>query len=87
MSDNKVWQFPCEFPLKVFGKPETAFEKFVLAILHKHVADFTEENIEARPSKNGAYVALTIKFTATSKEQLDAIYTELSANPLVLMAL
>lgn len=87
MSDNKIWQFPCEFPLKVFGKIDSGFETFVVATIRKHVADFTEEGIESRPSKNGAYVALTIKFTATSKEQLDAIYTELSANPLVLMAL
>jgi putative lipoic acid-binding regulatory protein len=87
MSDDKIWQFPCEFPLKVFGKIDSGFETFVLTTIRKHVAELPEDSIESRASKNGAYLALTIKITATSKEQLDAIYRELSANELVLMAL
>jgi uncharacterized protein len=87
MNDEKLWQFPCEFPLKIFGKPDAEFETFVLSVVRKYVGELKENCIEARPSKNNNYLALTIKITATSKEQLDAIYTELSTNKLVLMVL
>jgi uncharacterized protein len=83
----ELWQFPCEFPLKVFGKANSEFEAFVLATLHKYVSDLAEGAIEAKPSRAGNYLAMTIRIHATSKEQLDAIYTELNANPLVLMTL
>jgi hypothetical protein len=43
--------------------------------------------MEMRPSKAGTYLSLTITIVAQSREQLDAIYQELSSHPLVLMAL
>jgi len=82
-----LWQFPCEFPIKVFGKPTPEFEAFVLATIRKHVPNLDESTIEKKTSKEGNYLALTIKIQATSKDQLDAIYLELTASELVLMAL
>jgi putative lipoic acid-binding regulatory protein len=40
-----------------------------------------------RPSKNGRYLSLTVTINATSKDQLDALYTELSRHPMVIMVL
>jgi putative lipoic acid-binding regulatory protein len=87
MNAAELWNFPCEFALKVIGKASPEFEVFVLATIRRHVADLREDCIEARSSKGGAYLALTIKITAASKEQLDTIYRELSASELVLVAL
>ncbi len=88
MNDSdKIWQFPCEFPLKVVGKTSPEFEIFVLSVIRKHVPDLAENAISSRTSKDGHYLAITIIIQATSKEQLDAIYIDLSANELVLMAL
>ena len=41
-------QFPCEFPLKVFGPPDLEFESVVLAIVRRHVAVLPENAVRAR---------------------------------------
>lgn len=88
MTDQKdIWQFPCEFPIKIMGKATPEFESFVLATIRKHAPDMKENAIETRPSKDGNYTAMTVTVTATSKEQLDAIYSELSASKLVSVVL
>ncbi len=81
------FQFPCEFQIKVFGNTSDQFELEVLTIIRKHVQDLREDALRVRPSKDGKYLAITIKINAQSKAQLDDIYRELSANPHVLIAL
>lgn len=84
---NELMQYPCSFTLKVMGKTSDEFEAAVYSIVRKHVPELGEGAIKLNPSKNNAYTALSVTFTAKSKEQLDALYTEISAHPLVLMAL
>lgn len=79
--------FPCEFVIKVFGKASDEFETAVLAIIRKHVPDLRENALQTRLSKDNNYLALTITFHAETREQVDNIYHELSANPLVIMSL
>ena len=43
--------------------------------------------IEMRSSKHGRYLSLTVTLQAKSREQLDALYSELSGHPLVIMVL
>jgi putative lipoic acid-binding regulatory protein len=40
-----------------------------------------------RPSKAGNYLSVTVTINARSREQLDALYTELSGHPMVMMVL
>jgi putative lipoic acid-binding regulatory protein len=93
MTDNtqtpseSLLKFPCEFTIKVFGAPSTEFEPTILAIIKKHANTTINPIVKARPSENGKYVALSITITAESKEQMDHIYQDLTACPLVLMAL
>lgn len=82
-----VLQFPCEFVIKVFGLATDEFETAVMTIIHVHIKDLREDAFRTRASKDGKYLAITVTITATSKDQLDDIYRDLSANPLVLMAL
>jgi putative lipoic acid-binding regulatory protein len=86
-TSESIWQFPCDFPIKVVGKAGAEFEAFVLSTIRKHIPDLKENALELRPSKDGRYLAMTITVHATSKEQLDTIYRELTANKLVIMAL
>lgn len=86
-NDEALLHFPCEFVIKVFGVASDEFELAVITIIRKHIAELGETAIRPRPSKDGKYVALTITVFAESKEQIDDIYRELTANPLVLMAL
>lgn len=80
-------KFPCEFPLKVFGRPGADFELAVLTVVRRHGVELAEDAICARSSRHGNYLALTITFQATSRDQLNAIYNDLSQCPEVVMAL
>ncbi|HLS81535.1 MAG TPA: DUF493 domain-containing protein [Steroidobacter sp.] len=86
MSES-LMKFPCDFPLKVMGRRTDDFRSLVLGIVNKHVGPIEAENIEERPSKDGAYLSLTCTFTAQSREQLDALYRELTSCERVLLAL
>ena len=79
--------FPCVFPLKVMGRREDSFAQVISEIVQRHASDFHPRTIEMRPSKNGNYISLTVTINATSREQLDALYTELSKHPMVIMVL
>ncbi len=85
--DKKLLTFPCQFPIKVFGEQSDAFEETIYSIIHAHVPDLTEGAIKARPSKGGKYLAITVTIQAQSQDQLDAIYRDLTASELVVMAL
>lgn len=84
---ESLLQFPCEFVVKVFGLASDEFEAEAIMIVRKHVTELRENAIRSRLSKDKKYLALTITIQATSKEQVDDIYRDLSANPHVLMAL
>lgn len=78
--DETLFKFPCEFPIKILGKANADFEILVLSIIRKHVSDLSENAITTRLSKDQTYLAITVTITATSKEQLDALYSELSVH-------
>lgn len=80
-------EFPCEFPIKVVGRREDGFAQAVSAIVQRHVEDFAPSSIGMRASRNARFLSLTVTFTARSREQLDALYRELSGHPLVMMVL
>ena len=86
MSDT-LFQFPCDFPLKVMGRRTDDFRSLVMGIVQKHVGTVEVANIEERPSKDGNYLSLTCTFSAQSKEQLDALYRELTSCERVLIVL
>lgn len=79
--------FPCAFPIKVMGRREDGFAQAVLEITLRHAPDFRSETLEMRTSKNGRYLSLTVTIDARSREQLDGLYSELSAHPMVMMVL
>ena len=48
---------------------------------------FDASTIELRDSRAGNYLGVTITITATSREQLDDLYRDLSSHPLVKVVL
>ena len=86
-SKDTLLTFPCDFTIKIFGKATDEFEAAVLMIVHKHIASFSDREIKSRASESGKYRALSITIHVESKEQLDAIYQELSSSPHVIMSL
>jgi putative lipoic acid-binding regulatory protein len=79
--------FPCVFPIKVMGRREDGFAQTVVEIVQRHAADFHAGTMEMRSSKNARYLSLTVTLNAKSREQLDALYSELSKHPMVIMVL
>lgn len=80
-------EYPVEFPVKVMGRNVAGFAQTVSAIVRKHAPDFDPSTLEMRPSRQNNYLSVTCTIVATSREQLDALYTELSGHPMVSMVL
>ena len=85
--DDTLFQFPCDFPLKVMGRRTDDFRSIVLGIVQKHAGPVDAQRIEERPSKDGTYLSLTCTFSAQSREQLDALYRELTSCEKVMVVL
>ena len=87
VSEETLLQFPCDFPIKVMGQRQDGFAQAVLEVVLRHAVDFDAAGMEMRPSAKGNYISLTCIVRAVSREQLDALYCELSAHPLVKVVL
>jgi uncharacterized protein len=80
-------EFPCDFPLKIMGATDAGFAQTIVAVVLKHAPDFNAASVEMRPSKAGNYLSLTCTIRAVSQAQLDALYLELTAHPMVKVVL
>jgi uncharacterized protein len=80
-------EYPSEFPIKVMGAQVDGFVDAVVAVARRHDPNLDETRIEQRPSRAGNYLGITITVTATSREQLDALYAELSSHSMVKVVL
>lgn len=87
MSEESLLQFPCEFPIKIMGQRREGFAQAVLEVVLRHAPDFDAAAMEMRSSGKGNYISLTCTIRAVSREQLDALYRELSGHPLVKVVL
>lgn len=85
--EETLFEFPCEFPIKIMGKASDIFEAEIAKIIRKHITDLADSAIKRRESAKSNYIALTVTITATSRAQLDAIYMDLTASEHVIMAL
>lgn len=80
-------EYPSAFPIKVMGAHVAGFTEAVVAVARQFDPGFDATTVEARPSKAGNYLGLTITINATSREQLDELYRTLSAHPMVKVVL
>ena len=88
MSDaDELFQFPCDFPIKVMGRDSESFRTLTLAIVERHAGPLAAEQITERMSREGRFLALTYTIRAESRAQLDSIYQDLTDSGVVLVAL
>lgn len=80
-------EYPCDFPIKIMGRPEQNFTESILTLVRRHVPNFDNTSLEIRNSKKSKYLSLTCTIRATSRAQLDALYQELCDHPMVVMVL
>lgn len=86
-SRETLIEFPCDFPIKVMGARVDEFAQAIVEVVLRHAPGFDAALVEMRPSAKGNYISLTCTVRATSQAQLDALYRELSAHPLVKVVL
>ena len=69
------------------GAHVDGFTEAIVAVALQFDPAFDPATVEARPSKAGNYLGLTLTVTATSREQLDELYRTLSTHPMVKIVL
>jgi putative lipoic acid-binding regulatory protein len=84
---SELLQFPVDFPIKIMGARVDEFANEIAAVIIRHAPDFDVSTLELRSSSKGNYLGLTATICATSRDQLDAIYRELTSHPLVKVVL
>ena len=85
--NDSLIAYPCAFPIKVLGVKADGMVQAITQLAHTFDPAFDAASIELRESKGGKYLGVTITITATSREQLDALYRALSTHPLVKVVL
>lgn len=83
--DSTLLTFPCELPIKVFGRNVARFRDAALAIVRARYGEVPR--VTEHASREGSYLALTITVCATSRAEIDAVYEALCASDDVLMVL
>ena len=84
---DELFQFPCDFPIKVLGRDSESFRSLTLAIVERHAGPLAAESITERLSRKGRFLALTYTIRAESRAQLDRIHQELTDSGVVLVSL
>jgi len=87
VTDDSLIEYPCDFPIKVFGSAHPDFVNAITQVVQAHAPDFNSKDIESRSSSAAKYTSLTCTVHITSREQLDNLYRDLTSHPMVKMAL
>jgi putative lipoic acid-binding regulatory protein len=84
---DSLIEYPCLFPIKVMGAKADDLVEVLVAITRQHDPAFDAATVQLRESKGGKYLGVTLTVTATSRKQLDELYTALSTHPMVKVVL
>ncbi len=80
-------EYPSAFPIKVMGLNAEGFVEALIDLARRFDPALDASAVTTRPSKGGKYLGVTLTVTATSREQLDALYLGLTAHPMVKVVL
>lgn len=86
-NDLALLQFPCEFPIKIMGPSGGDLRSLAVELVGRHVSDLDEARVRVQDSRTGRYQSITVVVPAQSREQLDAIYRELTGHPQITLVL
>jgi uncharacterized protein len=84
---ESLLEFPCEFPIKMMGRDQREFRDAALQVIERHTGPVNDESVRVSTSRQGNFLSITVTITATSQEQLDNIYRDLSSHEEILVAL
>ena len=78
-----IFNFPCDYPIKIFGENQPEFQKIVCNIVETHTGKLHANQITIKHSSKDKYISLTVRILATNRQQLDSINQDLQSCPLV----
>jgi uncharacterized protein len=85
--NDSLFEFPCDFPIKVMGKSHPEFADTIVTVVRQFDEAVDASRVETRPSSGGNYTGLTVTVRATSRAHLDDIYRALTGHPMVKVVL
>jgi uncharacterized protein len=85
--EQKLLDFPCDFPIKMMGREQPEFRDAAVALIERHTGKIHSDAIRTALSRNGNFLSITITIKARHQQQLDDIYSDLSAHEEILVAL
>jgi len=87
MKQESLLEFPCDIPIKVFGRNEPAFRDAVLTVMGRHFESAAPPAMSERLSRSDTYLSITVQVRAETREQIDAAYRDLSAHEQIMLVL
>lgn len=87
IQNEELWQFPMDYPVKIMGEAQHPMRAVVVEILTRHIPGFNPDTLSERPSSSGKYVSITATVHVERKEQINAMYADFAAHPLIRMVL
>ncbi|SMN11835.1 Proposed lipoate regulatory protein YbeD [uncultured Candidatus Thioglobus sp.] len=82
-TSEEIFNFPCDYPIKVMGKDCGELHTEICAIIERHAGEIHPSKISSRKSTKGSYISYTVRIVATSVSQLNSINKELQDHHLV----
>ena len=79
MSAPPLLEFPTDYPIKVIGRPSDEFRARVHAVVLRHVPLIEPERVTERLSENGNFLSISYRIRAESREQVEALATDLKS--------
>jgi putative lipoic acid-binding regulatory protein len=82
-SSEELFNFPCDYSIKIFGKTCPELHKHACKIVQQHSEKLHPNQISSKQSSKGGYTSITIRIIALSRTQLDRINKDLQDCPWV----
>ena len=84
---DTLFEFPCSFTVKAMGLASADLDALVVEIVGRHVREIREGAGTTRSSSGGKDLSVSVTLEAQSRQQLDAIYQDLTDHERILMSL
>lgn len=84
---ESLLEFPADLAVKAMGLSAKDFESLVTSLVVSQLPDGSDHKVTTQQSSGGKYVSVSVHFTASSLEQLKAIYATLRNESRVLYLL
>ncbi|MBV1872268.1 MAG: DUF493 domain-containing protein [Gammaproteobacteria bacterium] len=74
--DESLWEFPCQFPLKIMGPATAPLRPVVEEIVLRHAPQFDTSTVSIRMSSTGKHQSITVNIYVERKEQVLGLYAD-----------